>query len=159
MKTKSKRFLNLATLCLALLGTTLLMGQPVKASEQTDDDAVLMNSSGGEGSEQDNYIREQYRSSLGLSQEDFDELNSQPYYEGRLSGYIHGYKDGQRLGASSSPTDDKPYKGSRNDDYKTGFNDGYGSGYHDGWEQTNPFQSLLNYIWGVITDFFFPSSS
>ncbi|VHB43650.1 Uncharacterised protein [Streptococcus pyogenes] len=31
MKTKSKRFLNLATLCLALLGTTLLMGCPVKA--------------------------------------------------------------------------------------------------------------------------------
>ncbi|EPB3262679.1 hypothetical protein ACEN5R_04835 [Streptococcus pyogenes] len=33
MKTKSKRFLNLATLCLALLGTTLLMEQPVKAAE------------------------------------------------------------------------------------------------------------------------------
>ncbi|HES6778377.1 TPA: hypothetical protein VO310_000451 [Streptococcus pyogenes] len=33
MKTKSKRFLNLATLCLALLGTTLLMTQPVKAGE------------------------------------------------------------------------------------------------------------------------------
>ncbi|HER1920635.1 TPA: hypothetical protein VKO32_000608 [Streptococcus pyogenes NGAS346] len=31
MKTKSKRFLNLATLCLALLGTTLLMTRPVKA--------------------------------------------------------------------------------------------------------------------------------
>ncbi|MGS7227693.1 hypothetical protein ACEN46_00975 [Streptococcus pyogenes] len=31
MKTKSKRFLNLATLCLALLGTTLLMGRPVNA--------------------------------------------------------------------------------------------------------------------------------
>ncbi|HEQ5503775.1 TPA: hypothetical protein VHD08_001800, partial [Streptococcus pyogenes] len=34
MKTKSKRFLNLATLCLALLGTTLLMEQPVKAEVQ-----------------------------------------------------------------------------------------------------------------------------
>ncbi|HGH9922698.1 TPA: hypothetical protein ACJPGS_001000 [Streptococcus pyogenes] len=31
MKTKSKRFLNLATLYLALLGTTLLMGRPVNA--------------------------------------------------------------------------------------------------------------------------------
>ncbi|HER5554623.1 TPA: hypothetical protein VK239_000565 [Streptococcus pyogenes] len=31
MKTKSKRFLNLATLCLVLLGTALLMGRPVKA--------------------------------------------------------------------------------------------------------------------------------
>ncbi|VHD33555.1 Uncharacterised protein [Streptococcus pyogenes] len=31
MKTKSKRFLNLATLCLALLSTTLLTTQPVKA--------------------------------------------------------------------------------------------------------------------------------
>ncbi|VHE09202.1 Uncharacterised protein [Streptococcus pyogenes] len=35
MKTKSKRFLNLATLCLALLGTTLLMEQPVKAETST----------------------------------------------------------------------------------------------------------------------------
>ncbi|HHJ9876967.1 hypothetical protein [Streptococcus pyogenes] len=35
MKTKSKRFLNLATLCLALLGTTLLMEQPVKAQTST----------------------------------------------------------------------------------------------------------------------------
>ncbi|HEP6531799.1 TPA: hypothetical protein VC886_001539 [Streptococcus pyogenes] len=34
MKTKkSKRFLNLATLCLALLGTTLLMAQPANAEE------------------------------------------------------------------------------------------------------------------------------
>ncbi|HFX5449523.1 TPA: hypothetical protein ACIE05_001055 [Streptococcus pyogenes] len=31
MKTKSKRFLKLAPLCLALVGTTLLMEQPVKA--------------------------------------------------------------------------------------------------------------------------------
>ncbi|EPC6810626.1 hypothetical protein ACR06F_001622 [Streptococcus pyogenes] len=31
MKTKSKRFLKLATLCLALLSTTLLTTQPVKA--------------------------------------------------------------------------------------------------------------------------------
>ncbi|HER4531690.1 TPA: hypothetical protein VKN04_000084 [Streptococcus pyogenes NGAS751] len=31
MKTRSKRFVNLATLCLALLGTTLLTTQPVKA--------------------------------------------------------------------------------------------------------------------------------
>ncbi|HHS4241912.1 TPA: hypothetical protein ACTLKE_001012 [Streptococcus pyogenes] len=31
MKTKSKRFLNLAPLCLALLSTTLLTTQPVKA--------------------------------------------------------------------------------------------------------------------------------
>ncbi|HHJ0088361.1 TPA: hypothetical protein ACQD5C_000223 [Streptococcus pyogenes] len=36
MKTKSKRFLNLVTLCLALLGTTLLMGRPVKAEEDSD---------------------------------------------------------------------------------------------------------------------------
>ncbi|HHD3551683.1 TPA: hypothetical protein ACNZNV_000201 [Streptococcus pyogenes] len=35
MKTKSKRFLKLATLCLALLGTTLLMGRPVKAEFTT----------------------------------------------------------------------------------------------------------------------------
>ncbi|HEP4577285.1 TPA: hypothetical protein VCT85_001539, partial [Streptococcus pyogenes] len=42
MKTKSKRFLNLATLCLALLGTTLLMGQPIKAEAVVSDlnDAV-----------------------------------------------------------------------------------------------------------------------
>ncbi|HEP4818970.1 TPA: hypothetical protein VCV81_001409 [Streptococcus pyogenes] len=35
MKTRPKRFLNLATLSLALLGTTLLMAQPVKADNDT----------------------------------------------------------------------------------------------------------------------------
>ncbi|SUO45749.1 hypothetical membrane associated protein [Streptococcus pyogenes] len=36
MKTKSKRFLNLATLCLALLGTALLMGRPRKGGGGAD---------------------------------------------------------------------------------------------------------------------------
>ncbi|MEY1913124.1 hypothetical protein AB7826_03220 [Streptococcus pyogenes] len=40
MKTKSKRFLNLATLCLALLGTTLLMGRPVKAEVVSRDNST-----------------------------------------------------------------------------------------------------------------------
>ncbi|HEQ9157568.1 TPA: hypothetical protein VIE79_000661 [Streptococcus pyogenes] len=55
MKTKkSKRFLNLATLCLALLGTTLLMGRPVKA----EGSVVSDNSSGSTSSLVDDSERE-----------------------------------------------------------------------------------------------------
>ncbi|VHC81512.1 Uncharacterised protein [Streptococcus pyogenes] len=155
MKTRSKRFLNLATLCLALLGTTLLMGQPVKASESTDGDAVLMNSSGGEGSEQDYNIREQYRQNLGLPEDQFEEFIKEPYDEGRLAGYIHGYKDGQKLEAQGSPTVDKPYQGDRQDGYGDGYNDGYTSGYQAGWQKEHPIQAFFSFIWSVISDFFF----
>ncbi|HGM9000959.1 TPA: hypothetical protein ACKQOX_000459 [Streptococcus pyogenes] len=61
MKTKSKRFLNLATLCLALLGTTLLMARPVKAE--------VSRSEGAERTEQQNLFRG--------PQEDFEEGNDE----------------------------------------------------------------------------------
>ncbi|HGK8167298.1 TPA: hypothetical protein ACJ7EN_000588 [Streptococcus pyogenes] len=158
MKTRSKRFLNLATLCLALLGTALLMGRPVKASEQAEDDATLVNNSGGEGNEQDHYIREKYKSSLGLSEEAFNQLNGETYHEGRLSGYIHGYKDGQKS-TLRTPENSSPYNGPEQGDYKTGYNDGYGSGYGDGWEEAHPVQAFLGFIWSVLSGFFFSSGS
>ncbi|HGK8122455.1 TPA: hypothetical protein ACJ7B5_001070, partial [Streptococcus pyogenes] len=61
MKTKSKRFLNLATLCLALLGTTLLMTRPVKA------EVVLAEGTQrtAENAEDDN-IKKDYLTRVGL---------------------------------------------------------------------------------------------
>ncbi|VHM38841.1 hypothetical protein [Streptococcus pyogenes] len=72
MKTRSKRFLNLATLCLALLGTTLLMAQPVKAEGESPDSSTLLMSAGDEVTdEQDSYIEELYRNDLSLDKDGF----------------------------------------------------------------------------------------
>ncbi|VHA85014.1 hypothetical protein [Streptococcus pyogenes] len=155
MKTKSKRFLNLATLCLALLGTTLLMARPVKASETYGEDVELRDS--GEISTQDSDIRERYLKNVGMSEEDLKK-DSHKYDRGRLDGYVQGYKDGQKS-TLRTPENSSPYDGPEEGDYKTGYNDGYGSGYGDGWEEEHPIQSFLSYVWGMITEFFFPSSS
>lgn len=85
MKTRSKRFLNLATLCLALLGTTVLMGRPVKA----EGSVVSDNSSGStsslvDGNERDKIGRQYESGDLTL-----------PYNKGRYDGYIDGYEDGK----------------------------------------------------------------
>ncbi|VHF16388.1 Uncharacterised protein [Streptococcus pyogenes] len=80
MKTKSKRFLNLATLCLALLGTTLLMAHPVKAEVQV--------------------IRQEQRSDTETSENQTDDTEMNKYLEGRKKGYGDGYSDGYQLGYS-----------------------------------------------------------
>ncbi|HGK7685695.1 TPA: hypothetical protein ACQNDY_000169 [Streptococcus pyogenes] len=155
MKTKSKRFLNLATLCLALLGTTLLMGRPVNAefvSTNGESSLTVASNDGGEG---DADIRKRYLTERGLTE---DELAEDEYLEGGADGYVDGYKRGSEIGAPRNP-EDKPYKGNREGNYKTGYNDGYGSGYLYAWEENHPIQSFLSYIWGVITEFFFPSPS
>lgn len=87
MKTKkSKRFLNLATLCLALLGTTLLMAHPVNAE-------VAKQSGGSDKSE----VQEQ-----------------SPYEKGKSEGYQLGLKEGKEKDAPSQPSkklpDSNPYK-------------------------------------------------
>ncbi|HES4622769.1 TPA: hypothetical protein VOP87_001755 [Streptococcus pyogenes] len=156
MKTKSKRFLNLATLCLALLGTTLLMGQPVKASETYDSDVELRDS--GEISTQDSDIRERYLKNVGMSEEDLKK-DLHKYDRGRLDGYVQGYKDGQKS-TSRTPENSSPYDGLEEDgEYKTGYNDGYESGYGDGWEEEHPIQAFLGFIWSVLSGFFFSSES
>ncbi|AFC65732.1 TPA: hypothetical protein ACNYHX_000577 [Streptococcus pyogenes] len=158
MKTKSKHFLNLATLCLALLSTTLLTTQPVKAEfvttyQQNGENSLTVASN--EGGEGDADLRKRYLTERGLTE---GELTGDEYLQGGADGYVDGYKRGSEIGAPRNP-EDKPYKGDKEGNYKTGYNDGYGSGYLYGWEENHPIQSFLSYIWGVITEFFFPSAS
>ncbi|HER1696695.1 TPA: hypothetical protein VOU70_001667 [Streptococcus pyogenes] len=151
MKTKSKRFLNLATLCLALLGTTLLMAHPVKAEvEGNSDESSLYISNNDGGGEGDDDLRERYLTERDLTT---DHLKDE-YYQGGLDGYKDGYKDGSKSDAPRQPKDN-PYEGEKGGNYKTGYNDSYGSGYHYGWEKHHPIQSFFSYIWEVITGFFF----
>ncbi|HHJ9475937.1 TPA: hypothetical protein ACQNZQ_000285 [Streptococcus pyogenes] len=109
MKTKSKRFLNLATLCLALLGTTLLMAHPVKAE-------AVKRSEGSDKSK----VQEQ-----------------SPYEKGKLEGYKAGLDEGKKKEAPSEPSkklpDSIPYD-THNDKYyyRLGYEEGYTQGYYKG---------------------------
>ncbi|HGS8393190.1 TPA: hypothetical protein ACMHGD_000621 [Streptococcus pyogenes] len=118
MKTRSKRFLNLATLCLALLGTTLLMGRPVKAE--------VVQSVGGDRSAEEEKIKNDYMKRLGLS-----DLTGQ-YDKDRFEGYLDGYKDGRRPGAPESPKKTERYD-PESQNPSDGYGDGYGGGYTDGY--------------------------
>ncbi|HGK7849835.1 TPA: hypothetical protein ACJ68A_000173, partial [Streptococcus pyogenes] len=118
MKTRSKRFLNLATLSLALLGTTLLMAQPVKAEgvQIVDRDR---------STEQEN-IKKNYMERLGLSN-----LTGQ-YDKDRFEGYLDGYNKGRQPGAPKSPEKTKRYD-PESENPSDGYGDGYGEGYTDGY--------------------------
>ncbi|HGM9042855.1 TPA: hypothetical protein ACKPVG_000725 [Streptococcus pyogenes] len=138
MKTKSKRFLNLATLCLALLGTTLLMGQPVKAEvEQANGERVTAVGTDDE----DSSIKQKYFETWGRGDEDLDLTNQ--YYKGRLDGYVAGYKEGQKSDSSKEPKGVYQTENGDNE-YKNGYNDTYPVGHHDGWASVRPFQALLD---------------
>ncbi|MFQ8307439.1 hypothetical protein [Streptococcus pyogenes] len=115
MKTKSKRFLNLATLCLALLGTTLLMEQPVKAEKPAADRVE----------DQGKYTPYQ----RGVK-------------DGHEAGYELGKQDRQKKGSSdASPTrpdvpepKNNPYStDSDRKKYKLGWDTAYPSSYYTGW--------------------------
>ncbi|VHB32734.1 Uncharacterised protein [Streptococcus pyogenes] len=118
MKTRSKRFLNLATLCLALLGTILLVTQPVKAGElERGGDRV------GDQERDDPYQR-------GVR-------------EGHDAGYKRGKQDRQQNGspdAFPTPPDRVPEPKSNpyttesdKKRYKNGWDTAYLSSYHTGW--------------------------
>ncbi|HES9188721.1 hypothetical protein [Streptococcus pyogenes] len=155
MKTKSKRFLNLATLCLALLGTTLLTTQPVKA------EGVVNGTNGTlRNNEERDSIKKQYA-------ENWEQLKD-PYHKGRLDGYVNGYEDGQKLDAPH-PEDMKndhlnkqpqaiPYdykdRGNRGQ-YTSGYGDTYMAGYHDGWTNNNKIQATLEWLWDEISNWIF----
>ncbi|VGU80744.1 Uncharacterised protein [Streptococcus pyogenes] len=102
MKTKSKRFLNLATLCLALLGTALLMGQPVKAevthSNQTHTTEQSENSyedSHKKGT-QDGYEKGKNATSETLNRQDIEVpggFDPQGYKDGYEGGFSKGFNE------------------------------------------------------------------
>ncbi|QCK33377.1 hypothetical protein ETT68_01965 [Streptococcus pyogenes] len=116
MKTKkSKRFLNLATLCLALLGTTLLTTQPVKANSDT-------------------------RESHGR----LDQRGEDPYEKGRRDGYSEGREAGLMKDAQPEPPSDTPKpknnpyeKKEDRQSYQAGHKSMYNHGYFSGWHATH----------------------
>ncbi|HER0046204.1 TPA: hypothetical protein VIU84_000084 [Streptococcus pyogenes] len=135
MKTKSKHFLKLATLCLALLGTTLLMGRPVKAEVMK-------------------VPQEQRQANTGDSTRENSEQD--PYQEGYDRGYDSGYEDGRKGNQRpENPTPDSiPYGGDDETSYKNGYSDGYGLGYEEGRHEGYPVEAFLEDIWGFFTSIF-----
>ncbi|HEQ1092784.1 TPA: hypothetical protein ACF4ZG_001381 [Streptococcus pyogenes] len=151
MKTKSKRFVNLATLCLALLGTTLLMGRPVKADGVTD------------GVSESLQHQEQLDSEVGETENSKQHGSTvdpyREYLEGRDAGYEAGYRDGNKLGAPkevgkgphvplTNPYDDDETE--KKQDYESGYSDAYDGGYSDGWRNAHPIQAFLDMAWHFL---------
>ncbi|HEQ2255552.1 TPA: hypothetical protein VKH71_000974 [Streptococcus pyogenes] len=173
MKTKSKRFLKLATLCLALLGTTLLMTRPVKAEVVMTQSLAEGSNSSEKNSEQQDQDKVQQR---GDSKEDWDsgyesteqalpksnQVTETLHSEGDLQkiaeksddgyklGYQKGYEAGRKEDASENPDENKLE--SKSLDYISG----YYAGYYRGWDETNkPFQTLLEDIYRWLWEIFF----
>ncbi|VHC89489.1 hypothetical protein [Streptococcus pyogenes] len=138
MKTKSKRFLNLATLCLALLGTTLLMAHPVKAE-------VIQ--------------KGEYMAQFGK----YDPANYPSNLEARYKGYSEGYGKGfngddmpERL--NMQVPEDVQSSGD-SDDYRDGYEEGYGQGRHEGYPVVAFLEDVLKSVWGFLTGIFEGGSS
>ncbi|HER9921064.1 TPA: hypothetical protein VM812_001619 [Streptococcus pyogenes] len=116
MKTKSKRFLNLAILCLALLGTTLLMEQSAEAE-------VIL-------------IPRPDWTSRGSDSRAKSQAENDPHQRGRVEGYQAGLEAAKKGGNSTiSPGDvPKPYGSDeqKNGSYKSGYTDMYRHGYSAG---------------------------
>ncbi|HFZ7526805.1 TPA: hypothetical protein ACIO41_000711 [Streptococcus pyogenes] len=120
MKTKSKRFLNLATLCLALLGTTLLMEQSAEA------EVILIPrpdwTSRGSGSQAKSQAKSQ--------------AEDDPYQRGREDGHKAGLEAAKKSGNPTISPDavPKPYDSDerKNALYRSGYTDMYRHGYSAG---------------------------
>ncbi|HHJ7292187.1 TPA: hypothetical protein ACQM6U_000572 [Streptococcus pyogenes] len=116
MKTKkSKRFLNLATLCLALLGTTLLMGRPVKAEVISKREYMTRYWEGGS----DKYPA---------------------YLEARYKGYVEGYNEGLE-GQDRPERDNIKVPGDVQLSYDTDYRDGYEEGFGEGHHKHDPLKT------------------
>ncbi|VGQ43247.1 Uncharacterised protein [Streptococcus pyogenes] len=135
MKTKSKRFLNLATLCLALLGTTLLMARPVKAEVSL-----------AEGRS----TSRQTAQPTSPSQLFLDGESSENYGFWHGLGYGDGYEKGKK---SDSPhiDDIDNIDVPENVLDKGAYRDGYEGGHEAGWRETHPIESLLDMAWQFLT--------
>ncbi|HES4240269.1 TPA: hypothetical protein VON29_001545 [Streptococcus pyogenes] len=125
MKTKSKRFLKLATLCLALLSTTLLMTQPVKA------EASKVSPTSGFDKARERGDSDGYQS--GLTGGDFDpnDPDSIKVPSDIESGYGPDYKDAYEGGYERGRRDANPVGTFLEDVWsflKFAFNSLFGSG-------------------------------
>ncbi|HEP1422164.1 TPA: hypothetical protein VIB68_000623 [Streptococcus pyogenes] len=144
MKTKSKRFLNLATLCLALLGTTLLTTQPVKAEAIRTDGQTEHISQSTDGQSTDG------QSTDGQSTDG----QSTDGQKDRDAGYKDGLRDGRRDAQTlSEPREPDQDQG----DFKSlDYCDGYFIGYYRGWDEVRyPVQTFLKDIFDWVYDIFF----
>ncbi|HEQ9959375.1 TPA: hypothetical protein VIT70_000088 [Streptococcus pyogenes] len=117
MKTKSKRFLNLATLCLALLGTTLLMEQPVKANGRQDKPV--------------------------LQRADYDQEVDRGYREGYLAGSQPDAPKDPKKTLDYDPDSDDPTNG-YNDGYGSGYSEGWRRTHGNGESQGKDTESSVN---------------
>ncbi|HER7749287.1 TPA: hypothetical protein VO477_000604 [Streptococcus pyogenes] len=154
MKTRSKRFLNLATLCLALLGITLLMARPVKAEfvpthQQSGESSRLMNDPGEDSSSEES--TDSNRQSLNRESEQDDEAEAQDA----------GWQKGLEAGKNSSiwkpalEFDEVPQPDVEYSDYVLQqYKEGYMAGYAYGWGETHELGlavlSVLQWVWGSI---------
>ncbi|HER2581188.1 TPA: hypothetical protein VJY08_000501 [Streptococcus pyogenes] len=117
MKTKSKRFLNLATLCLALLGTTLLMEQPVKADGRQDKPV--------------------------LQRVDYDQEVDRGFREGYLAGSQPDAPKDPKKTLEYDPDSDDPTNG-YNDGYGSGYSEGWRKTHENGKSQGKDTESSDN---------------
>ncbi|HER2321060.1 TPA: hypothetical protein ACISRQ_000498 [Streptococcus pyogenes] len=149
MKTKSKRFLNLATLCLALLGTTLLMARPVKAEvTAVTTEGVQRQTAENEDTIDEDTIRKEYMAFFGLS--DSDSLDGDARYKGYVDGYRKGFSGENRTDRSAI---EDPYYTALS--YEDGeYRDGYEQGFEKGRHEAHPVTAFLEDLWGFLTDIF-----
>ncbi|AKI34805.1 TPA: hypothetical protein ACI067_001444 [Streptococcus pyogenes] len=137
MKTKSKRFLNLATLCLALLGTTLLMAHPVKAEAAPQSVVQTEGNVTQEGSSEDQVL---------------NELSGFDGNESQVAGYKAGYNDA----ISEKPQTHRDQIEVPGNFDKTDYKDGYGIGYNYGWEKNHPIEvAVMSFFSWVLSFFYF----
>ncbi|HFD4936212.1 TPA: hypothetical protein ACF4NA_000844 [Streptococcus pyogenes] len=147
MKTKSKRFLNLATLCLALLGTTLLMGEPVKAEAtrilnvQQEQPDISSNTRGN--GEQDDEAGARYAESHRKGTEDGYEAGKKATNETLERGNI---QVPDKLDPEGYPDKLDP----------EGYKDGYEGGFSKGFNEANhpiltAIGDFLSWLWGLFT--------
>ncbi|HEP1345509.1 TPA: hypothetical protein VB393_000713 [Streptococcus pyogenes] len=146
MKTRSKRFLNLAPLCLALLGTTLLMVQPVKAE--------AVQSVGGDHSTDQMVNQSERIDNVGLLT-DSDGYSTNEYRD-REYGKQQGIDDGKNGYWPNVSREEIPIP--RGIDFEDKYRDGYEEGYSEGWHQEHPFQGAIFdvfvSIWSIVSGLF-----
>ncbi|HEP1299513.1 TPA: hypothetical protein ACQMQ0_000744 [Streptococcus pyogenes] len=145
MKTKSKRFLNLATLCLALLGTALLMGRPVNAEAIPATREVQQQTAENKDIINEDTIKKEYMARFGLEDLEGHEVR----YKGYLDGYRKGF-NGENMPERSAIQVPDGVQRSEEDDYRDGYEGGYGQGRHEG----HPVEAFLEDVWEFFTSIF-----
>ncbi|HEP6115142.1 TPA: hypothetical protein VLM34_000742 [Streptococcus pyogenes] len=157
MKTKSKRFVNLATLCLALLGTTLLMEQPVRAEVvtkvQQDEKADWYRGyeeglkKGKAASQREDLVRKEIPVPEGVS-------DKGEYWDGFETGYSAGwYQNHDFVGGSDSGTSSNQSEQEEQESNDPSQDDGGVQGSEDsGSQQENTISPIVQAVLNVLTN-------